>query len=268
MTLHSADRTNEGVSAHVALGCHDEPTWVELSTGTADDSAEPAVTQRRSQVIVATLLALFGILAVAVVWHDAPLAGDRSLGAQLLRHRGEVGWTIADVVSFCASGAMVALVAAAAGAWLIFARRQIVDAVAVVAAPAFAGGVEVVMKAIISRPRPLTAVLSGESGNGFPSGHVTGYAALTVALLVVFVLTTAALPLGVRRMWTVTTILAIVLVMWSRVALGAHYVSDTIGGCLLGAAIGLAAVPVAAWFAAVLRRRLASTSTPSRVESA
>lgn len=33
------------------------------------------------------------------------------------------------------------------------------------------------IKVVVARPRPPTAILVGETGNGFPSGHASGFAA-------------------------------------------------------------------------------------------
>lgn len=226
-------------------------TWVELWT--TDDLAAETPRPARPVALIATLLALFGILTVAAVVHHGPIAGDSWIGADLLRHRGESGWQIADIVSFGASGPIVALVALMAAAWLTISRRQLASGLAVLAAPAVGGAVEVAMKMLVGRPRPVSAALAGESGNGFPSGHVTGFAALAVSLLVVLVLD-ATNDRSMRRAWTATTVLSIVLVMWSRVALGAHYVSDTVGGALLGAAVGFAVGPVIAGAGHLLQR--------------
>ncbi|MEO5899601.1 MAG: phosphatase PAP2 family protein [Ilumatobacteraceae bacterium] len=264
MALQRTTRTNQHARHDAAVHAPDhvpddavEPDFVELWGGEPGEPADATAHVRRPLPVIATLLGLFGIIAVAVVWHHGPLAGDARLGADLLRHRGELGWRIADAVSFCASGPMVALLALATAAWLIISRRQVVEGLAVLAAPAAAGVVEVAMKVFVDRPRPFTAALTGESGNGFPSGHVSGFAALAVALLVVFVLAADTEPRGLQWAWTVTMILSIVLVMWARVAVGAHYVSDTVGGALLGGAIGLAMVPLVAWLATLVTRRVA-----------
>jgi undecaprenyl-diphosphatase len=117
--------------------------------------------------------------------------------------------------------------------------RQPAGAIAIVIAPALAGVIEVAVKSMVSRTRPVTSALSGESGNGYPSGHVTGFAAMTVAVLVVWVLQREDRSAAERRAATIGVCLAIAIVAWSRVALGAHYASDVVGGALLGVTIGL-----------------------------
>jgi membrane-associated phospholipid phosphatase len=210
----------------------------------------------RSTTLMCTIIALllvFGILAAASMWRHGPVAGDGQIAQHLLIQRGTFAWRIADAVSFVASGPLVAMIALAAAAWLLIAGRRVVDALAVLAAPAVAG--------VVDRPRPLTAALTGESGNGFPSGHVTGFTALAVVVLVVVVMSADRSSRSLRVPWAMATALSIVAVMWSRVAVGAHYPSDTVGGVLLGAAIGLMCVPAmrhAAVVAGRARRRVTS----------
>jgi undecaprenyl-diphosphatase len=91
-----------------------------------------------------------------------------------------------------------------------------------------------VVKTSVDRIRPvLTDPVAREAGFSFPSGHtqaaVVGYA----VLLLVF------LPIlhGIWRKVAVTFAVIMVLAIgFSRVALGVHYVSDVVGGLILGAA--------------------------------
>jgi membrane-associated phospholipid phosphatase len=91
-----------------------------------------------------------------------------------------------------------------------------------------------VVKNTVHRLRPvLTDPVAQEHGLSFPSGHaqaaVVGYA----VLLLVF------LPI-LHGAWRGTAVtLAVVMVLaigFSRIALGVHYVSDVVGGLVLGAA--------------------------------
>ena len=188
---------------------------------------------------VAVGCAIGFVVLTVYVWLHPVVVGDHAVGQRLVADPGSIGWDIAVVVSFVASGLVVALCAVVAAAWTAWHLRRPAGAIAIMAAPAIAGMIEVVLKSVVGRARPVTAVLSGESGNGYPSGHVTGFAALVVAVYVVWVLERSDTTAAERRSAGLLVGSSIVLVAWSRVALGAHYMSDTVGGVLLGISVGV-----------------------------
>lgn len=89
-----------------------------------------------------------------------------------------------------------------------------------------------VLKRVLQRERPIVpSVVFEAPGYAFPSGHAL-HATLGAALLAV-----AAWPyLGrsARRFSVGLSVLVAVGVSFSRIALGVHYVSDVVGGMLLG----------------------------------
>ena len=89
------------------------------------------------------------------------------------------------------------------------------------------------LKLIVQRQRPFISGPSGEwGGYSFPSGHTTAATVLYVFLAM------ALVPLFKRRRWRFLAISAATLlimgVAFSRVALGAHYLSDVLGAMGLG----------------------------------
>jgi len=180
-----------------------------------------------------------GFLALTLVVSVHPtIAGDHAIGERLLAQPDTIRWDLAVIVSFLASGPIVALTGAIAALWTVWRMRRPAAAVAILAAPLLAAVIEVATKSLVGRARPVTASLSGESGNGYPSGHVSGFAALAVALLVVWVLDRPATTSAERRVAVLLVGVMIAVVAWSRVALGAHYATDTVGAALLGISIG------------------------------
>jgi undecaprenyl-diphosphatase len=113
-------------------------------------------------------------------------------------------------------------------------------------------------KAIFARPRPALWFVHHETSFSYPSGHAT--LALTFYGFWAYVAwTNAASP----RRWPIVVLLAAwtAAVGWSRLALGAHYPSDVLGGYLLGAAVlGLAV--------AVYERARSGNARPARQKSA
>lgn len=100
---------------------------------------------------------------------------------------------------------------------------------------AIGGGlVDSAVKIAVNRPRPIVEEpLAHAFGKSFPSGHAMSSVVTYGALLIVF------LPI-VPRAWrwlaiTLTTLLLLGIGL-SRLVLGVHFVSDVLGGWVLGAA--------------------------------
>lgn len=91
-----------------------------------------------------------------------------------------------------------------------------------------------VVKLVVDRPRPVVDhPVSSALGDSFPSGHAMHSTIVYGALLL------ALLPLvdpRLRRRLTALAILAVVAIGSSRLLLGVHFLTDVVGGHLLGAA--------------------------------
>jgi membrane-associated phospholipid phosphatase len=121
----------------------------------------------------------------------------------------------------------VAGAVAAIGLW--FAHRR-GTAVFVVVALAGQAALEAITKTLVGRRRPMFAgPVAHASGAAFPSGHAMT-SILAFGLLVLLV------PRGAKPAAAVGGAVAVVLVGFSRLALGVHFVTDVIAGWLLGAA--------------------------------
>jgi len=93
-----------------------------------------------------------------------------------------------------------------------------------------------ILKALISRPRPIVTLegvncIVGQGGFSFPSGHST-YAFMAAFILSAF--------FGRKYLF----FLAAALIAFSRVYVGVHYPSDVISGAALGLGIGYLLVSV------------------------
>lgn len=105
------------------------------------------------------------------------------------------------------------------------------------------------LKNAFRRPRPEYWRLIHEWSYAYPSGHAM-FALLVYGLWAWFVWN-SDLPRPIRRILTPLLVLWALAVLWSRLALGAHYVTDLLGGLLLAAT----ALSVAATIASATRAR-------------
>jgi undecaprenyl-diphosphatase len=90
------------------------------------------------------------------------------------------------------------------------------------------------LKTLVGRLRPVVeSPVAHAPGNSFPSGHAVGSFVAYGALLLVFL---PALGRWGRRILVPLTALIVLAIGFSRIGLGVHYLSDVLGGWLLGAA--------------------------------
>lgn len=175
----------------------------------------------------AAMAAVFVVTAVGCFRRRGPTGLDRSLLRNYVATKGSAVFRIANVVTNFGSPLAVVAIGLAAAALVWVRRRSGPWAVACVAAPGMAGVVEATLK-----PRPVTAVLTGEGGNGFPSGHAAGFAAL--ALIVVFAFVSGRRSRAASAWLYVIAGGAALLIGITRVLVGAHYPTDVIAGLLVG----------------------------------
>ncbi len=96
-----------------------------------------------------------------------------------------------------------------------------------------AAGTVVVLKKIIGRARP-TGIIP-EDGYSFPSGH-----ALVSAVffpLVIYCFRHYIKRLWIERLFVILMLAIMLAIGWSRLYLGVHYLSDVVGGFIVGGII-------------------------------
>jgi membrane-associated phospholipid phosphatase len=183
---------------------------------------------------VGCLLA-FAALSVAVTagW-TAPL--DQAVTVAVAGHRTGVLNNLAVNLSALGSAPVVAIVALVAALYAVASGRPRF-VLALLWTPLsflFDNG----LKLVFQHPRPTEAIIAIPDSYSFPSGHAVAASALYITLALAAA--TGERRLRPRRVLVGGGVLIAVLVAWSRVYLGVHYLSDVVGGLLLGSAGALA----------------------------
>lgn len=197
--------------------------WFQVRRG--DRSAK-----RRAQAIAVFGLGLIVAVLAGLVWHSGrPDLVDREVGSALFAQPGSALRAAASVVSTLGSAPVSLGVAVAAGVWLWRRRIGLGGSILAPMSVAVATVGDQLVKHVVARARPVTAVLAHESGFSFPSEHATAAAALTVSLVL--------MAGGRRRLgWAGAGVVYVIAVGGSRLVLGVHYLSDIVAAVGLGAA--------------------------------
>ena len=186
----------------------------------------------RAEVYYGAALAAFALLT-AFAYFNAYFGWDLRAARAVQSVEGVYGFM--RVVSMVGDGwTPYALTGATALAFLLFGRKS--EAAGLFFSAAGGGIAARVIKMSVGRPRPVAELVNvfGEGDDlSFPSGHVTFYVTYFGFL---FFAAYALLPRGslARRLALVATALPVLLVGLSRVYLGRHWPSDTLGAYLMG----------------------------------
>jgi undecaprenyl-diphosphatase len=205
------------------------------------EAVPPQEEQRRGRrflrlylVLLALAAAIFVALALLVRGQDSLLRYDEPIERAiqgvtlpgygwLLTHISDLGYPPYTVLTY------VVVFAA-----LLIARKR-TEAVVGTGSALLAASVAGLLRQVVERPRPsddLVHVARHIVGYGFPSGHVTQY---TTLFGFAFYVTLVGWRGGIPRAILLAVLgLLIALVGPSRVYLGAHWPSDTLGAYLFG----------------------------------
>jgi undecaprenyl-diphosphatase len=160
--------------------------------------------------------------------HNLPFSFDIAFLGELVEHRSPF-WDVPAYMMNNIGGGLIGtflVPLAVIGLLLLFRMRWAALYFAV--ATIVSAGLVQLLKTLFDRPRPMDILVTSDPGS-FPSGHTANAATMTVVLSLVL-----------RRVWVWAAGVAYTLIMLlSRTYLGAHWLSDTIGGLVLGSAVAV-----------------------------
>lgn len=187
------------------------------------------------RMAVIAAVAFGALLALVAAGWSPLLAVDRAVALEaneVLAGRPLLTDALAVVTALGGAPTSWLLLAGAAGYVLVRRRPRLALFVIVTGLGVLV--LDPALKELVGRPRPVVPLpLATAPGNSFPSGHALG-SFVTYATLVLLFL--PAVPRKARRAVVAGAAAVVVAVGATRVALGVHYVSDVLGGWLLGTA--------------------------------
>jgi len=186
----------------------------------------------RAQTIYAVTLAGFAVLAV-IAYLDPYFGWDLKVSRSLQAFTPPGLFSLMRFMSiFGNSWTPYALTTLTVILFLLFRRGS--EAWGLTLSAGGSGLINTIFKTLIARPRPAPDLIQSYTDpmtNSFPSGHVTFYVTYFGFL---FFTAYALLPRGslLRRLALTLTALPVLLIGLSRIYLGAHWPSDTLGAYL------------------------------------
>jgi membrane-associated phospholipid phosphatase len=192
---------------------------------------EAARVSRRWPLIsggIAVLLVLG--LGALILYREGnlPFEFDAEWMEEIVEHRSPLWEGPAQLMNHIGGGIFGVFVVPLLIIAVLLALRRFWAALYFTIAVVVSAGLVQVLKNTFDRPRPEEILITADFGS-FPSGHVAN--AATTAVVLGFIL---------RRLWVWAAGLIYTIVMLlSRTYLGAHWLSDTFGGLLLGGAVGV-----------------------------
>jgi len=199
---------------------------------TDHETASDAARISRRWPIISSGVAVLLVAAVgAIIAYRAgnlPLEVDTEWMGEIVEHRSPFWEVPALFMNNFGGGVFGVFILPALVIFALLLFRRYWSAVFFAVATVLSAGVVQLLKNIFDRPRPLEILVTSDLGS-FPSGHVANAATMAVVFGFVF-----------RRAWVwLLGILYTVAMLLSRTYLGAHWLSDTIGGLILGSAIAV-----------------------------
>lgn len=178
---------------------------------------------------------LFGEILEAVVEQDDLTTLDSPVTRWLVAHRTPWLTSVMRVVTQLGSAWFVVTLLTAVVVVMVARHRPWTAIMVPPLSSAGAATMIMVIKVLIARPRPTVgAIVATATGFSFPSGH-SAQAVATYGALAWVATRAVAGPRRRPAVWAAATMVAL-LIGFSRMYLGVHWLSDVLGGYVLAAA--------------------------------
>lgn len=190
------------------------------------------LSKRNFILLVSSLMSLFAILTYGVLTHASWLGAMDQFGQVHLRTAVTPNKTFVLAWMTDVLGIYLPVLFTLGYIFLILKKRHYKQLIWFISSIALSAVViPSILKGVIDRPRP-TPRLVIETTSSFPSGHSTS-ASFFYWFILFIVLSWGVMKLP-KVMTMLATLIVILFVMWTRIYLNVHYLSDVSAGFILG----------------------------------